>query len=84
MEGEELLIIIFGSFASIVLVCICGKFIKDRETERKEKNKIDNVRKRLMAKNIIHPIIESKDEEVKDEYLQYEIRTPQITGEENV
>ena len=37
-----------------------------------------------MAKNIIHPIIESKDEEVKDEYLQYEIRTPQITGEENV
>ena len=45
---------------------------------------VDNIRKKLVAKNIIHPITEENYEEVKDEFEQYEIRRPQISGEENI
>ena len=83
MEEKELLIIVFGSFTTVMLFCFCIKYIKEKEIERIEK-KIDNIRKKLVAKNIIHPITEENYEEVKDEFEQYEIRRPQISGEENI
>lgn len=76
-------IIIISCISSFILCC-CLKCCRDIYKEREFKIKTDNTRKKIMVKNRIKPIIQMTNEELKDEFEQYEIRTPQLTGQENV
>lgn len=88
MTGAPLFIITISSVISGVLLCFCFRYCKNRHKEEKEKNKLENTRKRLMVKHKIKPIIQMTDDpevnELKDEYEQYEIRQSQPIGEQNV
>lgn len=84
MTSTPLFIITISSVISGVLLCCCLRYCKNRHKEEKEKNRLENTRKRLMVKHKIKPIIQMTDEELKDEYEQYEIRQSQLIGEQNV
>ena len=84
MTSTPLFIITISSVISGVLLCFCFRYCKNRHKEEKEKNRLENTRKRLMIKHKIKPIIQMTDDELKDEYEQYEIRQSQLIGEQNV
>lgn len=72
----SLLIMIFSSFISCVLLCCCYKYCKDNCKYKKSASLI--VERKFISRNIIKPIT---NEELDGEP---EIRMPQITGDENV
>jgi len=77
-------IIIIACISSFILCC-CLKCCRDIYKEKELKNSTQFTRKQLLLKNRIKPISQIIDEEYKNEFeKQYETRTPQITGEENV
>lgn len=82
-ENTQVLIISVTSLGSIIIMCCCYSYYKGVR-EKESKNNLDNTRRKLMVKNKIKPISKMTDEELKDEFEQYELRRPQITGEENV
>ena len=82
-QNTQALIIAVTSLSSVIMMCCCYNYYKGIKAEQ-SKNKLENTRKKLMVKNKIKPIIQMTNEELKDEFEQYEIRRPQITGEENV
>lgn len=84
MTSTPLFIITISSVISGVLLCFCFRYCKNRHKEEKEKNRLENTRKRLIVKCKIKPIIQMTDDELKDEYEQYEIRQSQPIGEQNV
>lgn len=83
-KDDIVIIIILTSFSSFVTLFYCLRYYKNYHREKNEKNRLSNIHKILISKKRIKPISEIIDEEIKNEFLQYEIRTPQITGEENV
>lgn len=84
MTSIPLFIITISSVISGVLLCFCFRYCKNRHKEEQEKNRLENTRKRLMVKHKIKPIIQMTDDELKDEYEQYEIRQSQLIVEQNV
>ena len=82
-QNTQALIIAVTSLSSVIMMCCCYNYYKGIKAEQ-SKNKLDNTRKKSMVKNKVKPIIQMTDEELKDEFEQYEIRTPQLTGQENV
>ena len=76
-ENSQALLIAFGILSSGVFVCWCLNHYKEINTKR-FKDRLDNVRKKLMFKNKIKPIIVEMTEE---EFKQYEIRMPQTLAE---
>lgn len=77
-------IITITCVSSFVLFCCCLKYCRDSSREKMEKIRSLNMKNNLLTKNRIKPIDLKIDEEVKDQLDQCEIRTPQITREENV
>ena len=77
LSNIQLLYIIGGSGSCFIIVCI----IKHYNQLNRE---LINLWSELMLSHRVNPIIQISDEELKDEFEQYEIRTPQINGEENV
>lgn len=82
-QNTQALIIAVTSLSSVIMMCCCYNYYKVVR-EKESKNKLENTRKKFMVKNKVKPIIQMTDEELKDEFEKYEIRRPQITGEENV
>ena len=76
-ENSQALLIAFGILSSGVLICWYFNHYKEINTKR-FKDRLDNVRKKLMFKNKIKPIIVEMTEE---EFKQYEIRMPQTLAE---
>jgi hypothetical protein len=83
VDRSQETIIIVVSISSFILCCFF-KCYRDVSREKQLKNIAKISRKNLLLKNKIKPIIEITEEEVKDSLVEYQIRTPQITGEENV
>jgi predicted histidine transporter YuiF (NhaC family) len=81
MTSTPLFIITISSVIWGLLLCFCFRYCKNRHKEEKEKNRLENFRKRLMIKHKVKPIIQMTDHELKDEY---EIRQSQHIGEQNV
>jgi hypothetical protein len=88
MTETDIFIITVCSVISSVIFCLCFRYYKDRNTQINERIRLNNSRKKIMLKFRIKPIIEITDDqninELKDEFEQYEVRQPQITGEQNV
>ena len=87
MESQTILILTFGSFISLILLCLCIRYCKDNQREMNEKIHIKNIHERLKRKNIIKPIMDAHEnfnEEVKDEKENNFRTTEIITNEDNV
>lgn len=84
VSNIEIFYITCGSVSCFILFIVLIRHYKNYGREKNEKNRILNVRRKLMISHRIKPIIQMTDEELKDEFEQYEIRTSQVTAEENV
>jgi hypothetical protein len=71
-------------FISSLLFCVCFRYYKDRNRKIHEQNRLNNVRQKVAIKLRVKPIIQMTDEELKDEFEQYELRHVQSTGDQNV
>lgn len=70
MDNEQILVLTFGSFVSLMLFCLSIRYCKERVREIHEKTNLKMIHQKLKRKNIIKPIIEldtNLNEEVKDE-----------------
>ncbi len=69
------------SSISSVIFCFCVKCYFNKRKRESEKIRLQNTR--ILIRHKIKPFIQI-DEEVKDEFEQYDIIKPQIIGDENV
>lgn len=83
MESQYILILTFGSFSSLILLCACIRYCKDRGRQMQEETNVKKLHEKLKRKNIIKPIT-ALDEEVKDEKENNFRTTEIITNEDNV
>lgn len=84
MKETNIFIITICSFISSVLFCVCFRYCKDRNRQIHEQNKLNNVRQKVAIKLRVKPIIQMTDDELKDEFEQYELRNVEPTGDQNV
>ena len=81
MFATTIFIITIYSCISSIIICFCFKYCKDRRRQIDKQNKLNNAINKAFAKIRIKPIIEMKDEELN---YMYELRYPQITGDQSV
>jgi hypothetical protein len=76
----NLFYIITTTLSSFILFICAFRHYKNIEQHKTKFIKI----KKFIVSHKIHPIIEITNEELKDEFVEYETRKPTIVGEENI
>lgn len=84
VSNIQIFYIIGGSVSCFLLVVCLIRHHNQINRENNDKGRQINFRRKLMVSHKVKPIFQMTDEELKDEFEQYEMRTPQITGEEKV